>query len=109
MTPQAFDRICKKEGYGAPKQVRFEALARSAPHVHDQVSFVYFLEGEFILNPADGAPRYLAGKTCFMEKNIEHAEEAGKDGAVTLVTRKWQFGKCFQDPAVRPVPRQHPL
>lgn len=88
MTPEAFEQTCKEEGYGAPKQVRFEPLSRSAPHVHDQVSFVYVLEGEFILNTAVGAPRYLAGETCILDKNIEHAEEAGKDGAVILVARK---------------------
>jgi len=88
MTPEAFEQTCKEEGYGAPKQVRFEPLSRSAPHVHGQVSFVYVVEGEFILNTAVGAPRYLAGETCILDKNIEHAEEAGKDGAVILVARK---------------------
>jgi quercetin dioxygenase-like cupin family protein len=52
------------------------------------MSFVYVLEGEFILNTPDGAKRYLPGETCLLEKNIEHAEEAGATGARILVARK---------------------
>lgn len=88
MNPQDFDQIRRREGYGAPKTVRFEPLSRSARHTHDKVSFVYVLEGEFILNTADGARRYRPGETCILDKDIEHAKEAGQDGAVILVARK---------------------
>ncbi len=88
MTPEEFNVIRARDGYGESKRVSFEAQSRSPMHIHDKVSFVYVLEGEFILNTAEGAPRYLAGETCILDKNIEHAEEAGPDGAVILVARR---------------------
>jgi len=88
MTPEEFDVIRKKEGYGEPKQVSFEPLSKSVAHTHDKMSFVYVLEGEFILNTAEATPRYQLSETCILDKDIEHAEEAGPDGAVILVARK---------------------
>ncbi|MEW9920117.1 hypothetical protein AB2B41_10910 [Marimonas sp. MJW-29] len=56
--------------------------------MHDQISFVYVLDGQFILNTAEGAPAYLPGQTCVLAANVQHAEEAGPDGARILVARK---------------------
>lgn len=88
MTPGDFDTIRKRDGFAEPKRVSFDPLSRSAPHTHDQASFVYVLEGEFILNTAEGARPYNPGETCLLAQDIEHAEEAGPDGAVILVARK---------------------
>ena len=88
MTREEFEETARREGYGTPKLVRFEPLSRAAPHSHDEVSFVYVLEGEFILNSPAGAPRHKPGETCLLDKDIEHAEEAGPEGAVILVARK---------------------
>ena len=46
------------------------------------------VEGEFILNTAKGAARHLPGETCLLAANVEHAEEAGANGATILVARK---------------------
>jgi quercetin dioxygenase-like cupin family protein len=88
MTPEEFEDIRKAEGYGPAKEVQFAPNSRSEPHVHDQVSFVYVLDGVFILNTAQGAPRYGPGETCLLEANVEHAEEAGPEGATIRVARK---------------------
>ena len=88
MTPEDFDRIRKRDGFGEPKRVSFDPLSRSALHRHDKVSFVYVLNGLFILNTAGRAQHYRPGETCILDENIEHAEEAGPDGAVILVARK---------------------
>ena len=88
MSPQEFEAARQEGGYGDAKQVSFPPLSRSALHTHDQISFVYVLKGEFILNTAEGAPRYHAGQTCILDKDIEHAEEAGPEGAAILVARK---------------------
>ncbi|PWJ16940.1 cupin domain-containing protein [Jannaschia seohaensis] len=88
MTSEEFKAICRGKGYALPKQVSFEALSRSVSHTHDQVSFVYVLEGEFILNTPAGRTCYGAGETCLLDADVEHAEEAGPSGAVILVARK---------------------
>lgn len=88
MSPEEFDQLRRREGYGEPSSVRLEASSRSAPHTHDLVSFVYVVDGEFILNTADGAARYQPGETCILDANVEHAEEAGPAGAAILVARR---------------------
>jgi quercetin dioxygenase-like cupin family protein len=88
MTLEVFDTIRKRDGFGEPKRISFDPLSRSALHTHDKVSFVYVLDGLFILNTAGPAQHYQPGETCVLDKNIEHAEEAGPDGAVVLVARK---------------------
>ncbi|CUH61597.1 cupin domain-containing protein [Thalassobacter stenotrophicus] len=88
MTRDEFEDTARSDGYGEPKRVRFDPSSRSETHSHDQVSFVYVLEGEFILNTDDGAPRYDPGETCILPKDVNHAEEAGPDGATILVARK---------------------
>ncbi|GGK21004.1 cupin domain-containing protein [Salinarimonas ramus] len=88
MSPDEFDRLRRAEGWGEPRRVRFEASSRSPPHVHDQASFVYVLDGAFVLNTSDGATRYRPGETCMLDAHVEHAEEAGPDGATILVARK---------------------
>ena len=88
MTPEEFERQARNEGYGATKRVEFAALSRSETHTHDKISFVYVVEGEFILNTAKGAARHLPGETCVLAANVEHAEEAGANGATILVARK---------------------
>ncbi len=88
MTPQDFENARLKGGYSEARKVSFAPLSLSAQHVHDKVSFVYVLEGEFILNTAEGAQRHFAGESCFLDKDVEHAEESGPDGAVILVARK---------------------
>lgn len=88
MSPEEFDRIRQREGWGEPRRIRFEASSSSPPHVHDQASFVYVVEGVFILDTAEGAASYLAGETCVLDANVEHAEKAGPMGATILVARK---------------------
>ena len=88
MTQDEFEQRLLREGYGEARRVSFDALSRSQSHTHDQASFVYVVEGEFILNTPDGAARYFPGDTCVLDKNIEHAEEAGAIGATILVARK---------------------
>lgn len=88
VTRSEFDELVHKEGYTETKLVHFEPLSRSETHSHDKVSFVFVLEGEFILNTAVGAACYSPGETCLLEKNINHAEEAGPNGATILVARK---------------------
>lgn len=88
MTKTEFEEIVRREGYAEAKQVNFEPLSRSEIHTHDKISFVYVLEGKFILNTADQASSYGAGETCILDKNVDHAEEAGPDGASILVARK---------------------
>lgn len=88
MTRQEFEDTACRDGYGEPKLVHFDPSSRSEMHSHDQVSFVYVLEGEFILNTDDGAPRHGPGETCLLPKGVAHAEEAGPDGATILVARK---------------------
>ena len=51
-------------------------------------SFVYVIVGEFILNTPNGALRRRPGETCMLDKDVDHAEEAGADGATILVTHK---------------------
>lgn len=43
---------------------------------------------EFFLNTVEGVPRYLVGETCLLEKDVEHAEEAGVTGASILFASK---------------------
>ena len=88
MTREEFEETARREGYGTPREVTFAPLSRSEPHSHDQASFVYVLEGEFILNTAEGAPRHRPGETCLLDQDVEHAEEAGPEGATILVARK---------------------
>ncbi len=88
MTPQDFEIARLKGGYSEARQVSFAPLSLSAQHVHENISFVYVLEGEFILNTAKGAQKHFAGETCILDKDVEHTEESGPDGAVILVTRK---------------------
>lgn len=88
MTRSEFEELARCEGYAEPKIVSFEPLSRSKTHRHDKVSFVYVLEGEFILNTAELAPRHGPGETCLLDKNVDHAEEAGPEGATILVARK---------------------
>lgn len=88
MSRDEFEDLARREGYGTPKQVSFAPSSRSDMHTHDQMSFVYVCSGTFILNSADGAPRYEAGQTCNLPANTPHAEEAGPDGATILVARK---------------------
>lgn len=88
MTKSEFEDIARNEGYGEPTLVHFEPLSRSDTHSHDKTSFVYVVKGEFILNTAEGAPRYQPGETCLLDKDIDHAEEAGPNGASILVARK---------------------
>lgn len=88
MTRDEFEQQARSEGYGEPKQVSFAPLSRSAPHQHDKKSFVFVLDGEFILNTPEGALRHGPGETCTLDKDIDHAEEAGPTGATVLVARK---------------------
>lgn len=88
MTREEFEETARRDGYGAAKEVSFAPRSRSETHRHDKVSFVYVLDGEFILNTADGAPSYLPGQTCLLDADVEHAEEAGPEGATILVARK---------------------
>lgn len=88
MTPHDFEVARQKDGYSEPKQVSFAPRSLSTMHTHDKASFVYVLEGEFILNTVEGTRKHFAGETCTLDKDIEHAEEAGSDGAVILVARK---------------------
>ncbi|KIN73530.1 cupin domain-containing protein [Sulfitobacter guttiformis] len=88
MTREEFEDTARREGYDDPKLVRFDPSSRSETHSHDKVSFVYVVEGEFILNTDGGAPRHGPGETCILPKNVNHAEEAGPDGATILVARK---------------------
>lgn len=88
MTRQEFERMRAGEGYGEARKVAFAALARSQPHTHDQASLVYVLEGEFILDTAAGAKQYRPGETCRLDGHVEHAEQAGPEGAVVLVARR---------------------
>lgn len=88
MTKSEFEELAGREGYAEPMLVRFEPLSRSKTHQHDKVSFVYVLEGEFILNTSERAPRYGPGETCLLDKDVDHAEEAGIEGATILVARK---------------------
>jgi len=88
MTPEEFERQARNEGYRATKRVEFAALSRSETHTHDKISFVYVVEGEFILNTPEGAARHLPGETCLLGANVEHAGEAGANGAAILVARK---------------------
>jgi quercetin dioxygenase-like cupin family protein len=88
MTRNEFEELSCDQGYDEPKLVSFEPLSRSETHSHDKISFVYVLEGEFILNTSEGAPRYRPGDTCLLDKDIDHAEEAGPEGATILVARK---------------------
>ena len=88
MTRDEFEEIRRLQDYGAPKEVRFEPNSKSETHTHDLISFVYVLEGEFILNTEDGAPSYAPGETVLLAPNVPHAEEAGPAGATILVARK---------------------
>jgi quercetin dioxygenase-like cupin family protein len=88
MTQDEFEQARMTGGYGVPKQVHFAANSLSATHTHDQVSYVYVVEGTFILNTAKGAERFGPGETCILDRNIEHAEEAGPEGATILVARR---------------------
>ena len=88
MTRDEFEAQARAEGYGAAKEVSFAPSSRSETHQHDLASFVYVLEGTFILNTAQGAPAYTAGQTCTLPANTDHAEEAGPEGATILVARK---------------------
>lgn len=88
MTREEFANIARREGYGEPKMIQFEPLSRSALHSHDKISFVYVMSGTFILNTAEGAPTYLPGETCILQRDVEHAEEAGPEGATILVARR---------------------
>lgn len=88
MTQDEFEQQLLRKGYSKARRVSFDALSRSQSHIHHQASFVYVVEGEFILNTADGAARYFPGDTCVLDKNVEHAEEAGANGATILVARK---------------------
>ena len=88
MTRDEFGDMAKREGYGEPTMVHFEPRSCSQTHQHDKVSFVYVLDGEFILNRTEGASSYHPGETCLLDKDIDHAEEAGAEGTTTLVARK---------------------
>lgn len=88
MTREEFEQSARQKGYGEATMVRFEPSSRSDFHSHDKVSFVFVIEGEFILNTENDAPRYGAGDICILEKDVNHAEEAGPDGATILVARK---------------------
>ena len=88
MTRDEFEQMSSREGYGEPMQVSFAPLSRSETHRHDKQSFVYVIVGEFILNTPNGALRRRPGETCMLDKDVDHAEEAGADGATILVTRK---------------------
>ena len=88
MTKKEFEELVLREGYSKPTLVQFEPQSRSDMHRHDAVSFVFVVNGEFILNRAEGASRYLPGETCLLDKEVEHAEQAGAEGATILVARK---------------------
>ena len=88
MTPEDFDAARREGGYGPAKEVSFAPSSRSAEHVHDRESFVYVLAGTFILNTPDGPVTRGAGETCLLPADVEHAEEAGPDGATILVARR---------------------
>jgi quercetin dioxygenase-like cupin family protein len=88
MTREEFEDTARREGCGEPKLVCFDPSSRSEMHQHDEVSFVFVVEGEFILNTEDGAPRHGPGDTCILPKGVNHAEEVGSDGATILVARK---------------------
>lgn len=88
MTQEEFKETASREGFDTPKAVSFEPSARSDMHTHDKVSFVYVVSGEFILNTVDGAKVYGPGETLVLDKDIEHAEEAGTMGATVLAARK---------------------
>lgn len=88
MTRNEFEEVARNEGYHELIEASFKPLSKREIHSHDKVSFVYVLEGEFILNTVDGSPSYRSGETCVVEKGIDHAEGAGPEGASILVARK---------------------
>lgn len=88
MMREEFEALARGQGYADPVQVSFEPFSRSQTHTHDKVSFVYVVKGEFILNTAEGARSHGPGETCLLDKDIDHAEEAGPQGATILVARK---------------------
>jgi hypothetical protein len=55
MTRAEFEELVRTGGFGEPKQVSFPPLSRSPTHQHDMMSFVFVLDGEFILNTPVGA------------------------------------------------------
>lgn len=88
MTREEFEQSAVNEGYGAPVDVSFAPASISEMHTHDKQSYVFVLEGEFILNTAEGASSYVSGQTCILQADVPHAEEAGAAGARLLVARK---------------------
>jgi quercetin dioxygenase-like cupin family protein len=88
MTPEDFEAHAEAEGYGPPTRAEIAPNTRRETHTHDKISLVYVVEGTFILNLEDGAPRLMAGQTIELGPDIPHGEEAGPEGAVILVARK---------------------
>lgn len=88
MTRDEFEKIARSEGYEDFIEATLKPSSRREPHSHDTVSFVYVIDGKFILNTDDGSPSFHPGETCLVEKGVNHAEEAGPEGASILVARK---------------------
>ncbi len=57
-------------------------------HAHGFSARLYVLEGEFILQCADGAQSYTAGQCCDVPSGVRHAEASGERGARVLAGLK---------------------
>ncbi len=88
MDEQAFREQVKRDGYGEPELIEWDAGTVNDTHTHDFAATIYVLSGEITVATDEEDRTCRAGDTGSLGTGVPHTERIGPDGVTFLVARK---------------------